>query len=287
MTILGIDAGNHQVKVVGPTGTDRFSSMLGDWREIKLKNAPGPDDMEVEFQGKKWFAGTLAENESFLAGSRKGVTKANDEVLLRVLLALFRYDEEQTHDIIVGQPIKSHTDEEKEKIIDMLTGKHEITVNGKPRTIRIRDVGVAAEGASVGLLEPIRGTMRILDVGSGTINWATVGYNGKTVRFYDKDSGTEEHGMATVGTVDIEKLAWSLGSTLTKRWSDMDNVRVVGAVADELIQPLKAHFPNAEVYRPLVAAENGSRIDVQTMDPVYANAVAFFTIARAKYGKKR
>lgn len=281
MAILGVDAGNHDVKVVGEQGTDRFSSKLGNWRDIKLKNELRKDDMVVEFRGQKLFAGTLAEDEAFLPGSKKGVTKANDEVRLRVLLALYRYSSETVYDIVVGQPITGHTDHEKDAIKEMLRGKHEITVNDMTRIIEIRKVEVAAEGASVGVLEPIRGRYHILDVGSGTINWATVGWDGERLRFYDKDSDTEPFGLSTHGDVKIPELATHLGRNLP--WDTMDVIRVVGAVAEELTEPLREHFPNASVFKPTVTLPTSAK----KLDPVYANAAAFFTIARTVYGKKR
>lgn len=281
MTVLGVDAGNFRVKVVGEGGIDQFSSMLGKYRDIKLKNDPGKDDMIVEFHGEKLFAGTLAENEAFLPGSKKGLTKANDEVLIRVLLALFRSSTETDFDIVVGQPIKRHTDQEKDNIKDMLKGKHEITVNGMTRIINVRKVEVAAEGAAVGLLEPVRGIYHILDVGSGTINWATVGYDGERVRFYDKDSDTEPFGLSTRGDVDIPEVVTHLQRTLP--WAEMDVIRVIGAVADELIEPFQQHYPNASVFRPSVTMPTSAK----KLDPVFANAAAFYTIARTVYGKKK
>lgn len=281
MAVLGIDAGNHEVKVVGEGGTDRFSSKLGKWRDIKLKNETRKDDMIVEFRGKKLFAGTLAEDEARLPGSKKGLTKANDEVLLRVLLALFKNDIDTSYEIIVGQPIKRHTDEEKNKIKQMLLGTHDITVNGTTRSIDIRRVEVAAEGAAVGVLEPMRGRYHILDVGSGTINWATVFWNGEHLRFFDKDSDTEPFGLSSYDDIDISELVTHLERQLP--WDSKDVIRVVGAVAEELVEPLKKHFPNADVFRPTVTFSTSAK----KLDPVYANAAAFYAMARKVYGKKR
>lgn len=281
MTILGIDAGNHEVKVVGPEGPIKFSSKLGlRDRDITLRNEPRPDDMEVVFRGKEWFAGTLAGESLFGGTTKKGLTKANEEVLIRVLLALFKYDNESVHDIVVGQPIKMHKDEEKKKIKALLEGPpHEITVNGVTRAISIRSVQVAAEGASVGLLEPIEGVSHILDVGSGTINWATVECEGKSVRFKDRDSDTINFGLSSREKINFDEVVRLIGNTLTPIWDAEDPVRVVGAVADRLVAPLKEYFPNAVSYHPNVSTRN--------LDPVYANAAAFFTIARTLYAKKK
>lgn len=288
MTILGIDAGNHDIKVVGPEGAIKFPSYLAKWREIRLDNERGRYHMEVEHRGQQYLAGDLAVDQGMLATSLKGVTKANEEILIRVLLALAQYDAESVHEIVVGQPIKTHTKDEKEKIVKMLEGPHDITVNGKTRAFSIKKVAVAAEGAAVGLLEPLKARYHIIDVGSGTINWATVGSDGKQVKFYDVESDTETRGLSTLGDqVEMQEVANFIGQKLSARWGDMDVVRIVGAAADDMLNPMKRYFPNAEVYRPAVHVKKEAGISLERLEPVYANAAAFYAIARSLYGKKK
>lgn len=277
MADLGVDAGNHNVKTVGEGGTDIFSSALGEPHDRKLRNESTLDDMVVEFKGTTYFAGTLA-GESDLGSSTKEISKANDEVLIRVLLACVRYSKDTDYQLIVGQPIKSHSDDEKEKIIKMLQREHTIKVNGTTRLINIKNVRVAAEGASVGLLSPIKGKYHILDVGSGTINWATVTYDGERVRFSDKASGTVGDGLSTLRTDNIEFITRSVCNTIGSRWSKDEPVRIVGAAAREFAEPVRKYFPKADVFEPAVESKK--------LDPVYANAAAFYAIARTLYGKK-
>lgn len=279
MTILGIDPGNHSVKTVGEEGTDIFTSLLGQPHEQRIANSGLKDYMHVKFGGKEYFAGKLAEEQAQMKGSKRGITKANDHVLIRVLLACYRYKEKETDfDIVVGQPIETHTPTEKQKIIKMLKGEHQITVNGLTRLINIQNVQVAAEGASVGILAPIQGKYHILDVGSGTVNWATVGYDGERVRFFDKDSGTEGKGLSTIRDVSIESVVDHLVTELGDLWDKRNVVRIVGEAADLFLVPFKAHFPKAEVFKPT--------INSNSLAPVYGNAAAFYTIARSIYGKK-
>lgn len=104
---IGIDAGNARVKVAGPTGIISLDASIGEWRGRKLKNQHGPDDMEIEYRGRKYFAGSLARYESEFGGTIMGDTKAHDEAKLRVLIAIARYDVSDCS-IVVGQPtIKS------------------------------------------------------------------------------------------------------------------------------------------------------------------------------------
>ncbi|HZK02003.1 MAG TPA: hypothetical protein VFC96_03980, partial [Anaerovoracaceae bacterium] len=58
--IIGVDAGNYQVKVVSHKGVDIFPSDIGEYRERNLEQKFSANDMAIEYQGKKYFAGTLA-----------------------------------------------------------------------------------------------------------------------------------------------------------------------------------------------------------------------------------
>src|SRR5690554_6109639 len=146
--ILGIDAGNSEVKVCGEFGVIQFPSDISEWRERRLVSEGFPYDIEFEYQGKKGFAGTLAQTEGEFGGTQKGDTKAHEETLLRVLFALRNYSEHEHFKIIVGQPINRHTQEEKEKIKKLLLGNHVITINGVEKRFFINRVEVAAEEAS-------------------------------------------------------------------------------------------------------------------------------------------
>jgi plasmid segregation protein ParM len=203
--IIGIDAGNNEVKACGPSGVDKFPSDIGEYRDRRLKQQHSPDDMVWEYNGKKGFAGTLARYESEYNGKMMGSTKAHEDTLLRVLLALHRQDDEVFH-LVVGQPIESHTEVQKAKIITMLTGAHRITVNGRAKTLHIADVKVAAEGGASYWSCPVPGVVHQLDIGSGTINWATL-IDG---RYIDKDSFTMGFGANNTKTYDLEAMAIAL-----------------------------------------------------------------------------
>lgn len=146
--IVGVDAGNSDVKVMGTLGLDIFKSSIGEFSELNVSNQNGfsKDDMVFEYNGRKGFAGALAFYESDFGGSIMGESKAHEDVLIRVLLALHRYGNSSSYEIITGQPIGSHTVEEKKKIKEMITGRHTITVNDKERTFTINRCEVAAEG---------------------------------------------------------------------------------------------------------------------------------------------
>jgi len=53
--ILGIDAGNHRVKIAGVHGVDSFKSNICGWFERDVKEQFGNDDMEFQVGNRSKF----------------------------------------------------------------------------------------------------------------------------------------------------------------------------------------------------------------------------------------
>lgn len=271
--IVGIDAGNHRVKVCGPLGLDCFRSTLGEYRNLKIKNHQGKDDMVFEYMGRKGFAGSLADIESEFGGSIMGDSKAHEDAKLRVLLALHRYSHTTNQfQIVVGQPISKHTSEEKQRIKQMLIGTHEITVNDKKKFFVISNVEVAAEGGAAFWSKPKDGLIRIIDVGSGTVNCASL----LDKRYVDKDSFTLPFGMNTVVSSDLEELARGIATNTSKKWRKTDRGYLIGGAATELIDYIKHYYPNIEVLSPTY--------EQVEQEAIFGNVIGFYKIGCAVYG---
>jgi plasmid segregation protein ParM len=275
--ILGIDSGNYMVKVVGEKGALSFISTIGEAREINLKQKHGEDDMYFEYEGKKGFAGTLALYESEFCGSIMGGTKNHTDNKTRVLLGIHRYLtkfnlRDNQIQIVVGQPISMHNEDEKSQIRDMLTGKHTISVNRVEKTFWITSVIVAAEGGSAYWSgEQKEGLIRLIDVGSGTVNCCTI----LDSRFIDRESETLNFGANTTKTKDISALARGIATHTLKKWNREDEVYVVGGIAEEIATPLQQYFNRVQILYPI--------LNELYIKPVYANAVAFFNIGVSVY----
>jgi plasmid segregation protein ParM len=277
--ILGIDAGNEVTKICGQYGVDKFLSDIGEYRERRLVQTFDDDDMIWEYDGRKGFAGSLARFESEFGGSMRGTSKAHFDAKIRVLLAIHRYVDNTNGDyrIVVGQPIETHTDDAKQAIRDMLIGTHELTVNGKRKVIRINRVEVAAEGGASAMADPRKGLMRIIDIGSGTINYATL----NNMRYVDRDSFTDAFGMSTNKSADLEAMARRIASRALNKWDTTDYVRLAGGGADVLLPYIREHLVNTEVLRPKVRFGDS----IKLIDATYANAVGFYEIARRLYNE--
>lgn len=282
--ILGIDAGSNQVKVFGPFGPDIFKSNICGWFVRNVIATFGDDDMEFEIDGRKGFAGTIAMYEDeFGSSTIYGESKAHDDTKTRVLLAIHRYISKYCSDvsrvvIVVGQPIKGHVDTEKELIKQMLIGKHQVKVNGKTRTFTIETVGVAPEGSAAFWAKRENGTIRIIDLGGGTCNAATINQS----RHVNNESDTFNFGAETISNKsDYENIALGIARNTTKlKWHKLDKVYICGGMAEEITPAISKHYPQARVLIP--SYKQGGVVKV--FKSIYANAIGFYIIGKGAYG---
>lgn len=270
---LGIDAGNNELKIAGESGVFRMRSTLGEYRELKLRNTLEKGDIVYEYKGRKGFAGMLAEMESEFSGSMYGTSKAHEDTLIRVLLGISVYRIAPQYEIVVGQPIVQHDDEEKQRIKQMLLGNHSIIVNDIRYEILIERVEVAAEGGVAFWSHPKKGLVRILDFGSGTVNGATI-LDGKYV---DRDSFTTDFGLNTIRSQDRDAFMRAVFiESQRRRWNKSDSIYLVGGAAESMIQSAERHFENVDLLRPKLVSDG----EIKFIDPVYANAVGMYNVAK-------
>lgn len=272
--IMGIDAGNFETKVCTERGVYSFISDIGEYRERKLNDSFGPDDIVWEYNGERGFAGTLAKYESEFGGTIKGKSKANADAVLRTLIAIHRYGGER-NEIIVGQPIDSHDEDEKAKIKSALQGKHDISINGERKRIFIDKVNVAPEGPSAILSNPDIGLIRVIDIGSGTTNFASL----INLRRIDKDSFTHQIGTETTKTKNPKDMANKIYKIVSATWDMNDEIYVVGGGAERVYEYLKNIMPNSRIFKP--------KIGIKTVHTKFSNACGFYAIAKGlyEYGK--
>lgn len=283
--ILGIDAGNYFVKVAGEDGVESFRSSMCEWFQNENEKPFGEDDMEYDINGKKGFAGTIAEFEDELGlGSMYGETKAHEDTRVKIVLGIFRYMErygksEEQVVVVTGQPIVRHTSTEKNKIKGLVEGDYNVTVNGIQRRIIISGVTVGAEGSSAYLSRDSVHEVRILDVGSGTINCATIEKN----RHIQNKSGTFNFGTETFrkSGEGVEKLAKGVIRATTKmKWGVDDKVWVCGGISEEMYKYIQEYYTKSELLVPRLYTGSGGSIELH---PMYANAVGYYELAKKVY----
>lgn len=281
---LGIDAGNFSAKVAGAYGVDTYRTAICDWFPRNVAETFGDDDMEFEIDGRRGYAGSVAVFEDpFGGGAMYGESKVHEDTKIRVLLAIHRYiikyAPDTTHvSLVTGQPIISHTPDEKRDLVNLLKGTAEFKVDGVTRKLSINDVGVAPEGSGAFWANAQDGTIRIIDVGSGTVNCATI----IDRRHINAQSATFNYGMETVDSTDLAAIARAIvRSTTQLKWRKDDTVFVCGGVANELLPYLASHLTSVKPLLPQLTIADGY---AESHEPVFANAVGFYELARLAYG---
>lgn len=269
---------------MGPYGADKFLSNICGWFERNVEETFGNDDMEFEIGGIKGYAGTIAKYEDeFGSASIYGESKAHGDTKIRVLLAIDRYIDLHGMNVdrvsvVVGQPIKGHKEDEKNKIKDMLLGHHKIKVNGMTRTFVIDDIGIAPEGSSAFWCRPQEEPVRIIDIGSGTVNAATL----SNYRHVNNASDTFNFGMETIKNKEDYKTVASgiIRNTTRLKWQKTDKIYICGGAAEGISPHIIEHYPNAQLLLPQLTSGN----EVKILSPVFANAVGFYAIAKGAFG---
>lgn len=281
--ILGVDAGNNKCKIAGIHGVDSYKTNICNWFERDVKEVFGSDDMEFEVNGRKGFAGSIAEYEDeFGNGTVYGDSKAHEDTKIRVLLGIHRYIQKYSPGatnicIVTGQPISNHKEEEKNKIIHMLVGPQDFKVNSQRQKFYIESVKVAPEGSGGFWSNPMNGSCYVIDCGSGTINMAAVSEK----RHIHKSSDTMNVGMETIKNKnDLEGIARAIFQRATKlQWKKDAAVFVCGGIAEQITPHIQKYFINASTMQVQLKRE----FDLLSVKPVYANAVGFYNLAKKAF----
>ena len=279
---LGVDGGNTVIKVFGEKGEYKISARLGEFRAMSAEKKLGENDIIFEYKRRKGFAGTLAESESEFDYSLGTESKAHEDIAIRVLLGICKYTDESDFEIVVGQPISSHTATEKALIKGFLLGEHDFVINNVLRHINIQKVEVSAEGAAAYWAHPEEGVIHILDIGSNQVNAATF-IDGN---YQDKTSfSITEFGTETNITNDVEAMTKAIYSRCYRRkWRPAEKVKIVGGRASAFVTPFAQYFDNVSALSPKLPTSSNSKI--RLLSPIYANAVGFYNIAEAVYGEE-
>ena len=88
----------------------------------------------MEYQGRRWFVGKLAEREGEFTRQAMQDSKAVEETLILTLTALHQAQAKGRITLITGLPIGNFTDVEQKAVKRLLEGPHRVTVNGVERS---------------------------------------------------------------------------------------------------------------------------------------------------------
>lgn len=260
--LVAVDAGRHgtKVKYKEEGGTFWFPSAVS--KAIEGHRESLEEDLEVRYKGKAYFIGELAQREGY-PQRLMTESKVHEQTLLEVLVAVFKSEIAGSCQVMTGLPINLYTDErERAGVKRLLEGKHDLTVNGVYREITIEKVGLALECASSFFAKPEPGTIRILDPGARTTNYATF----QDGTYIGRESGTIPLGWDSVRGADAEVMAGQIVSEIGKSWNPSDRVKIIGGNAAPLEEPLK---------------RIGFGFAYAAEDPMFANVDGFYAIGRS------
>ena len=249
--LAAIDAGRAYVKYVGPNGVQgKFRSWIYPYYETQMEVIRSPKDVVLEYNDRKWYVGDVVRYVSDLGqGENMQEDKTGEHTVIFILTALALMGANDCEDItlITGLPLDQYR-KNKDRIRERLEGTHTIRITTgdmeDKRVLVIKKVGVAVEGAGAFYANPRNGTVRVLDVGSRTVN-ALSFYN---KRYIDPESYTFNYGWDSVKEENRtpEHFADRLNASLGRKWKPDDPILVAGGKAEELAGALRKYYPNAE-----------------------------------------
>ena len=274
MEIASVDGGRKGIKGVSSKGRHYFQASLGAYREFRLDKKLGFNDLVIEYAGAKYFAGSIAAEESVDGAQMFLSSKVHMDTKIFVLAALHQLvDDGANIFLVTGMPIANHTETERARFRVLLAGgDHQIIVNGVRKSFSVVRIEVAAECATVGwsLTKTRKDRFIVIDVGSRTVNFAFFD-NGKWI---DKFSGSLDYGAETMQVSDSQ-LARMAVADITKRIRTLPSAVLIGGMASRLYPYIRNYHEQTEVHP----------------DALFANAEAFrelgvFALEQAKSSQR-
>ena len=262
LTIISIDTGRANTKVIAPNMSIQFPSIVSEWYERTLSKG---GDYELELNGHKYFAGELAR-EGYCRTINASRSKIHEEMRLLFVTALATVNPPGETIIVTGVPVDQHQEDIKREIRQYLRGSHEGSINGRPFKFYVKALEICPEGASAywdyvlddkgSIVKDTSGTYRIVDIGSKTINVATI----INQRYLNRESFTLDYGCydyLNAKNKDSGQFFKRIWGDLMQRWSDYletDKVLFSGGGSLLLVDHIGQIIPD-----PLMANARGFR----------------------------
>ena len=269
LTVISIDTGRSHTKVIAPNVTLKFPSIISEWYERPLSKG---GDYELEYQGKH-FIGELAR-EGYFRSINAESSKIHLDMKLLFITALAIVNPTGDTVIVTGVPVNQHLEDIKKEMRQYLRGSHEGKLNGKEFRFTVKALEICPEGAAAywdyvlddrgNIVKDTSGTYRIIDIGSRTINVATI----INQMYLNRESFTLDYGCYDYEHAKVKdtKLFYRrITNDIMKRWSDYrESDKVLFSGGGSLL--LKEYIRD-------------NVID----DPVFANARGFRKLGCAKW----
>ena len=269
LSVISIDTGRSHTKVIAPNMQVKFPSIISEWYERPLSKG---GDYELEYNGK-YFVGELAR-EGYFRSINAESSKIHLDMKLLFITALASVNPQNETIIVTGVPVDMHIEDIKKDMRHYLKGIHEGKLNGKEFQFTVKALEICPEGAAAywdyvldnqgNIAKDTSGVYRIIDIGSRTINVATI----INQMYLNRESFTLDYGCYDYEHAKVKdtKLFYRrIMNDVMKRWSDYrESDKVLFSGGGSLL--LKEHIRD-------------NVID----DPVFANARGFRKLGVAKW----
>lgn len=270
--VIVIDDGGYNTNICTKDVQTSFrSSKSYLTTEPNLLSITGENDLIVEFNNQRFLAADLSVYDGTLPLEMNSFGKNHLFFDLSVYIAIFKYGY-VNNKIVVTLPIKSFTKEEIENRKKRLEGSKTITINGKTKTFFIEEVKVVPECAISFFNKKEEGKTHYIDIGSRTVNVASVLYQDQKYRFLDSESDTYYSvGLQALGNrFNARSLSDYIGGRTIKMFNPENTVYVLGggALNMEIIHYLKEYYPKLEVME----------------NPTMSNATGAYELAKGAFG---
>ncbi|KJS81656.1 MAG: hypothetical protein JM58_16410 [Peptococcaceae bacterium BICA1-8] len=256
-----VDCGRRIVK--GFNGSDEpiiFPAKVGEYRKLKLENKNQKWKVEISNIGR-YFVGDLAEKESYCDISNTEESKIHLETKILTLSALALIGGHGP--VITSLPIDQF--DQADDLAKLLKGIYTVKLNEEVKPVLIADITFVPESVGIfyneaiqenGLDVALEGKIRVIDIGSKTINYLTM----EDYQYIAKESGTlQDLGCIQFDNANVEKEIYlkKAKSELIKRvpgWKESDIILCGGGGALKFRNELQKVFPLIRIVKNSVTA---------------------------------
>jgi len=261
LSIIAIDTGRSETKVIADNIEIKYPSIISEFYNRTLSKG---GNYELGLNTEKYFVGDLAR-EGYCRTVNASYDKIHEEMKVLFITALAITNRPESV-IVTGVPVDSHLEYVKKDMRQFLKGTHEGKINGSPFKVTVKALEIVPEGAAVfwdycldyrgNIVKPTSGTYRIVDIGSRTINVATI----IDQHYLNRESFTLDYGcydLLNAKNKDKKRFYKRIWGDLMQRWQYNDSDILLFSGGGSLL--LKEHIPFQIVPGAVFANARGFR----------------------------
>lgn len=178
---LGVDIGYNAVKVYDGKTKTIFQSVTGTADRQRFRLLGNDNVRVVEFAGEEFVFGEYAVEQSRTTQRREDRDWIESQEYYKLFLAALSFCQEDDLVVVTGLPVAFYGD--KEKLLRLLVGEHQFTVDGEKRKVVVADkshvipqpfgqlLNIAlSEAGELSNVEFANKTVGVVDIGGKTTN---------------------------------------------------------------------------------------------------------------------